>query len=293
MAARNVPMAQHTSWRAGGSAEYYCKPVNRNELIECLHSIAPETPVYFIGRGSNLLVRDGGIDAALIAVHDALTDWAELGNGRIYAGAGLACSVVARRCVRQQLGPAEFFAGIPGTIGGALKMNAGAFGGETWDQVESVEVIDRSGEITLRRPDEYEIAYREVKLREPREEWFIGGTFSFTEEYDTSLEKMRALVNQRKETQPLGLPSCGSVFRNPPGDHAARLIETAGLKGHAIGGAVVSEKHANFIINTGTATAADIEGLINHVQATVRDKFGVELVREVHIIGEVGGGGPA
>ncbi|MBT8423009.1 MAG: UDP-N-acetylmuramate dehydrogenase, partial [Gammaproteobacteria bacterium] len=181
---------------------------------------------------------------------------------------------------------AEFFAGIPGTVGGALTMNAGAFGGETWNQVESVEVINRQGEVTVRYPDEYQVAYREVSLIEPREEWFIGGTFRFTENYDTSPEKVKALVNQRKESQPLGLPSCGSVFRNPPGDHAARLIEAAGLKGHVIGGAVVSDKHANFIINTGTATAADIENLIKHVQATVKREFDVELVREVHIIGE-------
>ena len=287
MAERNVSMAKHTSWRAGGPAEYYCKPGDRDELIACLRSIDAHTPIHFIGLGSNLLVRDGGVHAALIAVQDALSDWSELGDGRMQAGAGLACAVFARQCVARKLGPAEFFAGIPGTIGGALRMNAGAFGGETWDQVEAVEVINRAGEVTRREPDEYVVSYREVRLKgDPVEEWFIGAVFRFAENYDTSVEKVKALVNRRKETQPMGLPSCGSVFRNPPGDHAARLIEAAGLKGYAIGGAVVSEKHANFIINTGTATAADIEGLIDHVQATVRANFGVDLVREVHIIGE-------
>ena len=286
MALRDEPMAKHTSWRAGGPAALFCKPASTDELVACLGEIDADEPIHFIGLGSNLLVRDGGVQAALIAVQDALAGFEDLGDGRMRAGAGLACTVFARQCIRRELGPAEFFAGIPGTIGGALSMNAGAFGGETWDCVESVEVIDRQGRVRVRYPDEYQVSYREVKLIEPNEEWFIGGSFRFSENFDTSMEKMRALVNQRKETQPLGLPSCGSVFRNPPGDHAARLIETSGLKGFRIGGAVVSEKHANFIINTGDASATDIESLIEHVRATVKDKHGVELVREVHIIGE-------
>lgn len=294
MPVRDEPMARHLSWRAGGPAAWYCRPENRDELVACLQTIDAHVPIHFIGLGSNLLVRDGGVQAALIAVQDALSDWQDLGGGRVQAGAGLACTVLARQCVRRSLGPAEFLAGIPGTIGGALHMNAGAFGGETWDRIESVEVIDRQGNVRVRKPDEYEVSYREVRLKgEPVEEWFISATFSFSENYATSMDKMRALVNQRKETQPLGLPSCGSVFRNPPGDHAARLIETAGLKGFSIGGAVVSEKHANFIINAGSASATDIEGLIDHVRATVKDVHGVELVREVHIIGERAEVGPS
>jgi len=287
MPVRDEPMAKHLSWRAGGAAAFYCRPQNIDELVGCLQAIDKDVPIHFLGLGSNLLVRDGGVQAALIAVQDALTGFADLGGGRMQAGAGLACTVFARQCVRRALGPAEFFAGIPGTIGGALQMNAGAFGGETWNQVESVEVINRRGEVSVRTPDDYEVAYREVRLKgAPLEEWFVGATFVFNEGYDTSMDKVRDLVNQRKETQPLGLPSCGSVFRNPPGDHAARLIVTAGLKGYAIGGAVVSEKHANFIINSGTATATDIESLIEHVRSAVRETHGVELVREVHIIGE-------
>jgi len=283
------PMAKHVSWRAGGPAAFYFKPSNREELIAYMQAFQSDVPIHFIGLGSNLLVRDGGIHAAFIAVQDALTGWTELGEGRMYAGAGLACTVFARQCVRKQLGPAEFFAGIPGTIGGALRMNAGAFGGETWDQVESVEVINRKGEVAVRTPNEYEVGYRHVQLQgEPVEEWFIGATFCFEQNYDTSMEKMRALVNQRKETQPLGLPSCGSVFRNPPGEHAARLIEDCGLKGFRVGGAQESEKHANFIINTGAATAADIEGLINYVKGQVDARHGIELIPEVHIIGESG-----
>jgi len=209
-----------------------------------------------------------------------------VGNGQVSAGAGVACTILARYCVRRQLGPAEFFAGIPGTVGGALAMNAGAFGGETWQQVKTVEVMDRHGEIHTRGPDEYEVGYRHVSG--PQDEWFLGANFIFTEDYDTSMDKVRSLVNERREKQPLGLPSCGSVFRNPPGDHAARLIETAGLKGHVIGGAVVSEKHANFIINQSDASAADIEALILHVQKVVLETHGIQLIPEVHIIGEPG-----
>ena len=281
------PMSRHTSWRAGGSADQWFRPASRDELVAFVAGLEPRMPLHWVGLGSNLLVRDGGVRGVVIAVQDALGEYDDLGEGRVQAGAGLACTVFARRCTRRGLGPAEFFAGIPGTIGGALRMNAGAFGGETWDQVESVEVIDRAGQIRVRTPADYKVGYRHTDG--PADEWFLGATFRFGQNYGTSMDAMRALVNERKEKQPLGVPSCGSVFRNPPGDHAARLIEGAGLKGHSIGGAVVSDKHANFIINTGAATAADIEALIGHVQATVSARYGVELVPEVHIIGAARG----
>jgi len=278
------PMARHTSWRAGGAADTWFKPADRAELLSFLRALTPGTPLYWVGLGSNILVRDGGIRGVVIAVQDALSEIEDLGEGRVAAGAGVACTVLARYCVRRELGPAEFFAGIPGTVGGALAMNAGAFGGETWQQVETVEVVDRHGNLHTRRPDEYKVAYRQVDG--PLDEWFLGATFIFNEHYDTSMDKVRSLVSERREKQPLGLPSCGSVFRNPPGDYAARLIESAGLKGCVMGGALVSEKHANFIINQGNASAADIEGLIQHVQKVVGDKHGVRLIPEVHIIGE-------
>lgn len=281
---RDEPMSRHTSWRVGGNVDTWFRPANLEELVSFLRALDDEVPVYWVGLGSNLLVRDGGVRGVIISVQDALSNVEDLGGGRMRAGAGLACTVFARHCVRQGLGPAEFFAGIPGTIGGALAMNAGAFGGETWEVVESVETIDRAGNLHTRMPDEYRVSYRQVDG--PEGEWFVAGNFSFSENFATSMEKVKALVNERKEKQPLGLPSCGSVFRNPPDDHAARLIEAAGLKGFSLGGAVVSDKHANFIINKGEATAADIEQLIGHVQETVRSVHGVELQREVHIIGE-------
>lgn len=279
-------MARHTSWRTGGVADTWFRPSGREELSAFMRELEPGMPLHWVGLGSNLLVRDGGVRGVVIAVQDALGDIEDLGNGQVSAGAGVACTILARYCVRRQLGPAEFFAGIPGTVGGALAMNAGAFGGETWQQVKTVEVMDRHGEVHTRGPDEYEVGYRHVSG--PQDEWFLGANFIFTEHYDTSMDKVRSLVNERREKQPLGLPSCGSVFRNPPGDHAARLIETAGLKGHVIGGAVVSEKHANFIINQSDASAADIEALILHVQKVVLETHGIQLIPEVHIIGEPG-----
>ena len=163
-------------------------------------------------------------------------------------------------------------------------MNAGAHGGETWERVESVRTVDRSGEIHERAPSEYTVSYRSVVG--PPNEWFLEAMFSFDPDATASMETLNTMLDRRKSTQPLGLPSCGSVFRNPPGDHAARLIETASLKGFSIGGAEVSEKHANFIINRGDATATDIEELIEHVRRSVIEAHGIELVHEVRIVGE-------
>jgi UDP-N-acetylmuramate dehydrogenase len=192
--------------------------------------------------------------------------------------------LLAKQCVRWHLGPAVFFAGIPGTVGGALAMNAGAFGGETWNQVEAVDTVDRHGERRTRRRGDYEIGYRTV--RGPGGEWFLAATFRFDRDTESSMATIKALLKRRNASQPLGIPSCGSVFRNPPGDFAGRLIEQAGLKGRRIGGAVVSEKHANFIVNTGKAMAADIEALIEEVRAMVLERTGVRLEPEVRIVGE-------
>jgi len=201
----------------------------------------------------------------------------------VRAGAGLPCALLARQCVRWQLGPAAFFAGIPGSVGGALAMNAGAFGGETWSHVESVTTIDRAGKLRERERAEFTIGYRSVQG--PPTEWFLSATFALAPDATTS-SGLKAMLARRNATQPLGLPSCGSVFRNPPGDHAGRLIESAGLKGARIGGAVVSEKHANFIVNDGDATAADIEQLIERVRTEVEKASQVRLELEVRLVGE-------
>lgn len=282
---RDEPMSRHTSWRAGGAADLFFIPSSVEDLQAFLRELDAGTPIFWLGVGSNLLVRDGGIRGVVISATGILKNLERIETYLVRAGSGVPCTQLARQCIRWGLGPSEFFAGIPGTVGGALTMNAGAHGGETWERVESVRTIDRAGEIHQRSPAEYSVGYRSVTG--PTNEWFLEATFRFEPGVTASMEAMKEMLERRKATQPLGLPSCGSVFRNPPGDHAARLIEAAGLKGYRIGGAEVSPKHANFIINTGDATATDIEELIEHVRQTVFEQHGVELRHEVRIVGEV------
>jgi len=281
----NEPMSKHTSWRVGGPAETFFIPASLEDLSEFLHELHPSIPVFWIGVGSNLLVRDGGIPGVVVSASRILKNLERIEHYAVRAGSGLPCTQLARQCIRWGIGPSEFFAGIPGTVGGALAMNAGAHGGETWERVESVRTIDRSGVINQRAPGEYSVAYRNVTG--PSDEWFVEATFRFDPEVTPSIDAMNDMLERRKATQPLGLPSCGSVFRNPPGDHAARLIEVAGLKGFSIGGAEVSEKHANFIVNKDDATATDVEELIEHVRRTVVETHGINLIHEVRIVGEV------
>jgi UDP-N-acetylmuramate dehydrogenase len=278
------PMSRHTSWRVGGPAEYFFKPADIEDLALFLRELDPGTPVFWFGVGSNLLVRDGGLPGVVISVAGILNHIEQTGSHQVTAGAGLPCTQLARQCIRWGFGPSEFFAGIPGTLGGALSMNAGAHGGETWERVRSVKTINRQGEIHDRLPAEYEVGYRSV--RGPENEWFLEAVLEFDPGVEASMDTLKEMQDRRKATQPLGLPSCGSVFRNPPGDHAARLIEASGLKGARIGGAEVSEKHANFIINRESASATDVEQLISYVQQTVADQQGVELVHEVRIVGD-------
>ena len=280
----NESMSRHTSWRVGGPAESYFVPSSIDDLQVFLRSLDEDTPLHWFGIGSNLLVREGGLRGVVVAASKVLRDLEQVDGYTVRVGAGVPCTQLARQCMRWGLGPSEFFAGIPGTMGGALAMNAGAHGGETWERVAAVRTIDRSGEIHERAPGEYTVGYRSVTG--PANEWFLEATLRFEPDVQPSMDSLNAMLERRKATQPLGLPSCGSVFRNPPDDHAARLIEAAGLKGFSIGGAEVSEKHANFIINRGDATATDIEELIEHVRQTVADVHGVKLVHEVRIVGE-------
>lgn len=278
------PLAKHTSWRVGGPADVFFTPANKQDLAVFMRALPTDVPIFWLGLGSNLLVRDGGLRAAVVETHGALNELQRLSDTEIWCDAGVTCAKLAKQCAKWNLGPAEFFAGIPGTLGGALAMNAGAFGGETWRHVAEVEIINRHGDIQRRLPNEYEVSYRHV--RGPANEWFLGARLSFVTTDADGQAEIRALLARRKESQPIGEPSCGSVFTNPPGDHAARLIESAGLKGFRIGDACVSTKHANFIINEGDASAADLEDLIQLVKATVKQKFNVELVPEVRIVGE-------
>jgi UDP-N-acetylmuramate dehydrogenase len=283
-ALRNEPLSRHTSWRVGGPADWFYAPASVTELQAILAELPAPTPIYWLGLGSNLLVRDGGIRGAVIATAGLPRELVRADETRVRASAGLACMLLAKRCVRWQLGPAAFFAGIPGTVGGALAMNAGAFGGETWTHVESVTTIDRHGKVRERPRAEFEIGYRTV--RGAANEWFLGATFRFEHDEASSMEAIKEMLARRNAAQPLGVPSCGSVFRNPEGDFAGRLIEQAGMKGRRIGGAMVAEKHANFILNSGSATAADIEALITEVRAAVERVSGVHLELEVRVVGE-------
>lgn len=282
---KDEPMARHTSWRVGGPAERYYVPVDVDDVATFLQTLAPQEPIHWIGLGSNLLVRDGGVRGTLIATSGALNGLSLLGEDVIRAEAGVAAAKVARFSVQHGLVGAEFLAGIPGTLGGALTMNAGAFGGETWNIVQAVETIDRRSNLRTRRSSEYKVGYRSVAG--PEEQWFIAGHLKLSAgESKAGRSLIKTLLAKRGATQPTQLPNAGSVFKNPHGDHAARLIEASGLKGLCFGGACVSELHANFIVNNGGATAADIERLIEHVRAQVEARQGVRLECEVRIIGE-------
>ncbi len=347
---RDEPMSRHTSWRAGGSAERLYRPADLADLQLFLRQLPADEPLLAVGLGSNLLVRDGGVRGTVVLMHGALSEL-RMDGGLLYAQAGVAGAKLARFAASNNFCGAEFFAGIPGTLGGMLAMNAGCYGSETWQKVQRVQVLTRSGELLERTPQDYEIGYRHVKrnqesgiriradarraegatesciqnpessdfenqdsgiriragvrraeggtescipnpescIQNPQssEEFFAAAWLQFEHgDVEAARREIKALMEKRGASQPLQMPNAGSVFRNPPGEHAAKLIDGCGLKGRRIGGAQVSEKHANFIVNSGDATAADIENLINAVQATVLQQTGVDLHPEVRIVGE-------
>lgn len=281
----NEILAKYTSWRVGGPAERLYVPHDKADLVAFIKSLPETEPLYWLGLGSNVLIRDGGIRGTVINTKSRLKEMYRQEDSCVYVEAGVPCALVARFCGEQGLVGAEFLAGIPGTMGGALKMNAGAFGGETWAIVEQVETVNHAGIVHQRKPGDYKIAYRSVSG--PVQEWFMSALLVLSEgDAEVSQQKIKGLLERRNQSQPTNQPSCGSVFKNPDGDFAARLIEQTGLKGYRIGGAQVSEKHANFIINTGNATAADLETLIAYVQQQVQEKQGVSLQTEVCMVGE-------
>ncbi|CAN1501265.1 MurB UDP-N-acetylmuramate dehydrogenase [Methylophilaceae bacterium] len=281
----NEPMARYTSWRVGGKADRLYIPAGLEDLRLFLQSADVYKPIYFIGLGSNLLVRDGGIRGTVVLIHNVLTEM-KMDGDLVYAEAGVTCAKLAKFCAKEARQGAEFFAGIPGTLGGALAMNAGCYGSETWNVVHSVMTINERGELNQRDASAFVATYRHVAM--PKEgEWFVGAWLHLQAgDAQESTQKIKDLLAKRLASQPLNLPSAGSTFRNPAGDYAARLIEASGLKGYIIGGAQVSEKHANFIVNIGGANALDIELLIKHMHETVLAKNGVALQQEVKVIGE-------
>lgn len=284
----NEPMAGHVSWRAGGVARQAYMPADLADLVALFRQLRHDEPLLMVGLGSNLLVRDGGFDGTAVFTHGALRELRLDADGCLYAEAGVASPKVARFAANHGLTGIEFLAGIPGTVGGALAMNAGCYGGEIWQFVDRVLMLNRRGDLVERRPGDFAVGYRHVGLKAATDEIFVAAWLRVpVGDGDASRARIRELLEKRIASQPLQLPNAGSVFRNPPGDHAARLIEAAGLKGAELGGARVSEKHANFIVNPGgVAGASAIEMLIGRIRKEVAEKFGVDLVREVRIIGE-------
>ncbi len=281
----NEPLAKYTSWRVGGPAEQLFFPADRNDLVRFMQMLPKGKSVFWMGLGSNLLIRDGGVSGVVINTRGRIKAMRHCEDGTVYVEAGVPCAHVARFCGEQGLAGAEFLAGIPGTMGGALKMNAGAFGGETWKIVNSVEMLNNQGEVIKRHAKDFNINYRSVTGIE--NEWFLAVNLQLEMGGAAlSQEKIKALLAKRNSSQPTNQPSCGSVFKNPENDFAARLIEASALKGHRIGGAQVSEKHANFIVNTDSAKAQDIETLIAYVKKEVAKQQGVDLETEVCIVGQ-------
>lgn len=281
----NEPLANYTSWRIGGPADSLYLPADLADLRRFLAGLPADEPLYWLGLGSNTLIRDKGIRGTVIVTQSCLNEMSWVDEHTLRVEAGVSCGKVARTIARQGLTGGEFLAGIPGTMGGALRMNAGCYDGETWDYVAKLECIDRQGELRIRMPHEYKISYRHVMG--PQNEWFVAAYLQLPAgDKIQSLAKIKQLLAKRAATQPTGEYSCGSVFRNPVNNYAAKLIEASGLKGASIGDAMVSTKHANFIVNNGRATAAEIEALIEKVASTVKKNHAIDLIREVHIIGE-------
>ena len=290
---QQVPMREHVSWRAGGTARQAYAPADLDDLSQFLKTLPANEEMVFIGLGSNTLVRDGGFDGTVILVQGALDAMRLQDDGALYAEAGVASPKLARFATKAGLAGAEWLAGVPGTIGGALAMNAGCYGAEMWEFVARAHMIGRDGTRRTRVQTEFDTGYRHCVLRDAgarigHDEWFVAAELIFPKgDVSQARNTMKAWLDRRAATQPLNLPNAGSVFRNPQGDYAARLIEACGLKGKSIGGAQVSTKHANFIVNPEqSATAADIEQLIAEVAQIVERACQVHLEREVRMIGK-------
>ena len=286
----DASLAKFTTWRTGGAADLLFRPADRDDLALFLRMLPPTEPLLLLGLGSNTLVRDGGVRGAVVIMHNPGAALAVM-DGLLFADAGLVSPKLARFAALHGCAEAEFLAGVPGTIGGALAMNAGCHGGETWRYVARVECLDRHGEFSVRTPADFAIGYRSVRELDGSAIAivFTAAWFRFPQgDPARGRARIKELLTKRIATQPLALPNAGSVFRNPPGDYAARLIEACGLKGHTLGGARISEMHANFIVNPGgRARAADIEALIVHVRAGVLARFGIDLEPEVRVVGVV------
>jgi UDP-N-acetylmuramate dehydrogenase len=279
-------MSKHTTFKVGGNADVFVCPNNIKELSHVIKVCnILDVPYFVIGNGSNIIVKDNGFRGVIIQVYKNLSDVC-IKDGTIVAGAGIMLSKLAKIIAEESLEGFEFASGIPGTLGGAIYMNAGAYGGDMSQVLVSADVVDQQGNIITLTRDELKLGYRTSILQQSNHIVVSGVLKCERGNKDTIAYLIQNLNNKRKEKQPLNFPSAGSTFKRPEGYYAGKLIMDSGLRGYKIGDAQVSEKHCGFIINKGNATANDIISLINYVKVNVEDKFGVELQTEVKIIGE-------
>jgi UDP-N-acetylmuramate dehydrogenase len=285
----DVPMSRYTTFGVGGSAEavFRAKGVQRlKEMVSCLTS--ERIPYLVVGRGSNLLVGDGGVAGVVIVLNGALASIEPhtAGEPHVTAGAGIGMNALINFCMEQGLAGLEFLAGIPGTLGGGVAMNAGAWGKEIREVIMEITILTSEGDIRCAPKDDLGFQYRELDL--PEGSIIIKGRLGLNLDRPSSVkDRVISYLEDRKRRQPIDARSAGSVFKNPKGDYAGRLIEAAGLKGKRVGGAMISTRHANFIVNTGGASAADIAALMDMAQDTVREMFGVELLPEIRRVGNL------
>lgn len=280
------PLLKKTWWRAGGSADVYIEASD----LPTVRAVAALThqhavPLFVLGNASNLLVSDKGIRGVVMRLQGDLTQATELPGRKVELGAGLKLVSLLKRAERERWSGLQLFAGIPGTVGGAVRMNAGTALGEVSSRLVDIDVVTREGETGTLSPSDLSMRYRHCEL--PEGAIVTAARLSLTDEdFDDCKRHIDEHLAYRAATQPVDVPTCGSTFRNPPGTSAGRLIDSCGLKGLRIGGAVVSEKHANFLVNTGTATATDLRSLIEEVQRRVREQTGIEMSPEVHFAGD-------
>jgi UDP-N-acetylmuramate dehydrogenase len=281
----NCPMAPHTTFRVGGKAEALCAVEDLGQLKQLLAYVRQESlPCLAVGKGSNILVRDGGLKGIALLLKGEL-EGVEEREGTIHAGGGLGLSELVRFSQKQGLAGLEFLAGIPGTVGGAVAMNAGAWGKSTGDVVILVEILTADGERGIMNGSQLQFGYRRAVL--PAGAVVVKARFKGTQDRPEAIgERIRDYLERRKAGQPLDYPSAGSVFKNPPNDYAGRLIESVGLKGKRVGGAMISDKHANVIVNVGGASAEDILALMDTARQRVREQTGIDLEPEIKVVGE-------
>jgi len=281
---KNISLKDYNSWKIGGSAEFFFEPQDVYDLQSFL-LLQKDLDITFLGNGSNVLVRDGGVEGCVICLKNTLKEYKILENGEFIFEAGLSCMKIAQITAKENFTGLEFLCGIPGSLGGALAMNAGCYGGNIWENISTVNIIDKNGNISCKNKKEFDIGYRNVNLKENN--FFISANFILQKnKLSNSMEKIKKFLEDRRVKQPTGLPSCGSVFKNPNNMYAANLIDSLGLKGYKIGGAYISKKHANFIISEKNTKSDDIEKLIDFIQKKVYQKKNIFLETEVKFIGK-------